>query len=230
MKAVVGHHRDRDAVAGQAPALAQVQRRERHQLVAVDDLARGGPPRARGRRRRRRRSRRVPARDAPRSASCLDVRGAAAGVDVAPVGRVGDHASPSRRAAGRSPARRGRWRRWRSRAARRARSGRARRSACAARAGSPRARRAARGSRPIAGASVRRRPRAASFELALDRQLGLVGELVAVAGEELDPVVRDRGCARPRARRRGRSRSGRSAAAPPASAARRRAARPRRPR
>ncbi len=39
VEAVVGHHRDGHAVAAQAPAGAQVQRRERHQLVAVDDLA-----------------------------------------------------------------------------------------------------------------------------------------------------------------------------------------------
>ena len=40
VEAVVRHHRDGDAVAGQAPGVAQVQRGERDQLVAVDDRAR----------------------------------------------------------------------------------------------------------------------------------------------------------------------------------------------
>ena len=39
MKAVVGHHRHGHPVAGQAPAGAQVQGREREQLVAVHDRA-----------------------------------------------------------------------------------------------------------------------------------------------------------------------------------------------
>ena len=39
VEAVVGHHRHGDAVAGQAVGLAQVQRGERDQLVAVDDGA-----------------------------------------------------------------------------------------------------------------------------------------------------------------------------------------------
>ena len=57
VKAVVGHHRHRHAVAVEPPAVAQVKRRERQQLVAVDDLPERDRPRARGRRRRRRRSR-----------------------------------------------------------------------------------------------------------------------------------------------------------------------------
>ena len=39
VKAVVGHHRDRDAAAGEPALLAQVERGQRDQLVAVDDGA-----------------------------------------------------------------------------------------------------------------------------------------------------------------------------------------------
>ena len=39
VEAVVGHHRDRDAAAGQPVAGVQVERGQRDQLVAVDDLA-----------------------------------------------------------------------------------------------------------------------------------------------------------------------------------------------
>ena len=39
VEAVVGHHGHRDPAAGEAAGALEVQRRERHQLVAVDDLA-----------------------------------------------------------------------------------------------------------------------------------------------------------------------------------------------
>ena len=88
VEAVVGHDRDRHAVAGQAVVLAQVQRGERDQLVAVHDravavdgehavaVAVEGEAEV------------VAARAWPRE--LLDVGRAAVAVDVAPVGLDGD--------------------------------------------------------------------------------------------------------------------------------------------
>ena len=90
VEAVVRHHRHRDAAARQPPGGAQVQRGERDQLVAVDDRAVAvdgehavavAVEREAG----------VVAALAHVRGERVDVRRAAAGVDVAAVGRVGEH-------------------------------------------------------------------------------------------------------------------------------------------
>ena len=185
MEAVVGHHRHGHPVAAETPALAQVQRRERHQLVAVDDLAAAVDRQHAVAVAVEREPERVSARD-HRAGEHVEVRGAAAGVDVAAVGRVGDH----RHARAETPE-----------DLRRNLVGGAVGAVeqhvhaaevelaeadvqlaqivlgCAAQLADA----------PDRGGIGARLSRA--VELALDRQLGLVGELVAVAGEELDAVV-----------------------------------------
>ncbi len=88
VEAVVRHHRDRDAAAGQAIAAMEVQRGQRHQLVAVDDLTGavdGQDPVAvavEG-------ERHLEAAGAGALDDGIQMGGAAAVVDVAPVGLVG---------------------------------------------------------------------------------------------------------------------------------------------
>ncbi len=90
VEAVVGHHRDDHPPAGEAPGALEVQRGERHQLVAVHDLpgavhgehavAVAVEGEADG----------VAAREHV-ARELAHVGGAAAGVDVAPVGVLRDH-------------------------------------------------------------------------------------------------------------------------------------------
>ena len=80
------------------PRVAQVQRRERQQLVAVDDRAAAVDREHAVAVAVEGEAERVPAREHPLGER-LDVRRAAAGVDVAPVGRVGDHRHAARRGA-----------------------------------------------------------------------------------------------------------------------------------
>ena len=207
VEAVVGHHRHGDAVAGQPPGVAQVQGGQRDQLVAVDDgavavdgqhavaVAVEGEAEV------------VAARD-DRLGERVDVGRAAAVVDVAPVGLVGDRRSPSRRGGGRSRARRGRSRRWRSRAATSTPAEvEALRSACAARAGSPRACRAARGR----GRCVARPSRALGRRARASIAASVASEsLKPSAPKNLIPLSLVGVVRGARARRRGRSRSGAS--------------------
>src|SRR5439155_22364275 len=91
VEAVVGHDRDRYAVPAEAIAIAKVQRGQRHQLIAVDNLpapvdgehaiAVAVEGEAQG----------VTAGD-HLLGERVHVRGAAPCVDVAPVGTRGDHA------------------------------------------------------------------------------------------------------------------------------------------
>ena len=123
VKAVVRHHRHRDPVAARAGPLSR-RCSDASAISSSPSTTRPrGRRRAHGRRRRRRRSRVEPPA-AIALGQAVDVRRAAAGVDVAAVGLVGDDVDVGAEPAEDLRARRGRWRRSRSRAGRACRTGR----------------------------------------------------------------------------------------------------------
>ena len=185
----VAHHRGDEGVVGELARVAHGQREDRHDLVAVDDRRRRRRRPGSGRRRRRGRCPgRRRARD-HRGAQRLQVGGAAAVVDVQPVGLGVDRDDLGARARGRRRARR------RDGGAVRAvdddasarRAGRGGRRAGGRRSG--RRRRAGRGTRPMPGAGRARSADGASDEPPRSASSIVVGQLVPARGEDLDAVV-----------------------------------------